>query len=450
MPEPENKQPDNFNLHIKNKIINYGIITVLIFIALTVGVKYYLVKTRCDRMQNYIFINGQCVFDYKRAPVHDFTVKPTTPIAPTPQEQKQQIYYYFVNQDGSKKLMMTSEDYNPPSIYSHYLLVTPQSTEKVFDLNTGEQVDFFSMFHPQSIDKLKSAFTAQEQKRNGPYYGGLYEIDDYVFFTFGAYLSDGGLVRLNTITGEVYEYPEEIHNPRIEKIGKSNYVFGGEGDACWSFSEIRRLDRNLKLSQEYELNAECEKGEYLHYYPPKEQGIIFEYFAKDMDETMFGTQYITKLYTFDLTNFNKKLLIDLTKYHPDGLYQLSSHDYNGKRIYLFSDPKNNLYLFNQETLKLMPIQNVQTSTEIDNQMIPVNFKEEFICIQPQGESKGFTVIDLQGEIPENVEPNSFCSIREQSPSMSAKEARRIQLQAVADKFTQGELPKNILIEVKED
>ncbi len=38
--------------------------------------------------------------------------------------------------------MMTSEDYNSPSICSHYLLVTRQYTEKVFDLNTGEQVDF--------------------------------------------------------------------------------------------------------------------------------------------------------------------------------------------------------------------------------------------------------------------------------------------------------------------
>ncbi len=66
-----------------------------------------------------------------------------------------------------------------------------------------------------------------------------------------------------------------------------------------------------------------------------EQGIIFEYVTRDVDETTFGTKYITKLYTFDLTNFNKKLLIDLTKYHQNGLYQLSSHDYNGKRIDYF-------------------------------------------------------------------------------------------------------------------
>ncbi len=34
------------------------------------------------------------------------------------------------------------------------------------------------------------------------------------------------------------------------------------------------------------------------------------------------------------------------------------------------------------------------------------------------------------------------------PSMSAKETKQIQLQAVVDKYTQEELPKNILIEVK--
>ncbi len=36
------------------------------------------------------------------------------------------------------------------------------------------------MFPIQSIDKLKSAFAAQEQKHIGSYYGGLDEIDDYV------------------------------------------------------------------------------------------------------------------------------------------------------------------------------------------------------------------------------------------------------------------------------
>ncbi len=88
MPAKDKKQPDNFNLHIKNKIINYGIFTVLILIALTVGVEYYLVKTNCDRLENYIFIEGRCVFDYKRASVHDFTVQTTTSISPTPKDQK--------------------------------------------------------------------------------------------------------------------------------------------------------------------------------------------------------------------------------------------------------------------------------------------------------------------------------------------------------------------------
>lgn len=452
MPEPENKQPENFNLHIKNKIINYGIITVLIFIALTVGIKYYLTKSRCNELQNFIFVDGRCTFDYKKTDTKDDsptpTVLPTPKNNPTQKSSKPSIKFYLTDNLGNKKLILSATEYEAPRIYKNFLIQTQKANHVAYDLNTGQETDFYMALSPQFHNELKETMYQIEttiENKAYSYLTEIYDIDGFTYLTFGGYLASGKILKINQETGAILEIKDVTGNPSIHKINNNYYIFEREGDGCGGMTVIQRLKEPLTQSDTYVIEASCPGGTILlNQDLITSEILILGDYVTPPDDIMYGSRY-TSFSTLDLRNYRKNKIFDFTLYDKTGAIEIVNAYYTDGATNLYSNSKGELFILDKSDPKVTLVKNIKLDPEIKYDQETIKFKDGYFCIPTDIKNTEFIAFDTQGIIKGELNANDLCT-KPVEVVQNNQNSELNRLTAIANSY--NSLPSNISVEVK--
>lgn len=439
------------NNKLKNKIINYLIFSILIFILLTVTVRYYSAKENCSRLNNYSFENGKCVLkkinESNNEKINNKqAIIPETKNQVTKPEPKNGTLSFYFETENQKKLIFETDEQNLPIVFKQFLIQIESKNYKAYDTYSGLEVDFYNAIYPTGGLVLQSIFLEIEKNPEAGYFPkkltGITDVYGTTYITFGGYKAKGEIITINQKTGELKRNKNIEENPKVEKINNNYYITETDLIGCDKSLSIRKIEKNDQISTPYIIKSTCELGTLiLNDISSNDKWILAEYFSPDAIE---GDYLIKKLELLDITNMSKNLLFDFTKNNSKGVSELLNTYFTDGTVSLFSDTNNNVFILNLNDQKIITVQDFKLSEKIDIPKEKIKFSQGYFCIPKDEKASFFTLINKDGTI-HNQTSNDICNLEDPN-ILKAKNTLENRLEIKADEYRKA-LVTNIIVEV---